>query len=987
MLRKKQIIFDVFSLDPENEILWNGPKKIHLRPKAFALLQYLATRPDQLVTKDQLMNALWRECNVGEEALKHCVSEIRRVLGDDAASPRFVETVHRRGYRFVAKSGFPHGGKKSALQSVQRGVREPSDDAISIAGRTLELSNLYHFLARAMQGERQVVFVKGEQGIGKTRLIDAFLEIVTRERPSKRSPRQPVRPWIARGQCFKSHSTVEAYMPFLEALTGLCGNSNRRIVPVLNRHAPLWLIQMPSLVSRARLQNLRRNTSGAMHESMMREMAEALEVLTADKPLILVLEDLHWSDCSSLDLISYWAQRRAPARLLLIGTYRPAEALAENHPLEAMKQELQARQQCHEIFLSFLDETAVQEILAQRFPGHRFPPQTAGWIRQRTGGNPLFMNNVLDYLVAQGFIARRNKRWSLNTTLEKAGSSVPPTIQHIIEQQIDRCTPQERRLLMASSVEGVEFSLLGAAAALGESVENMEALCGNLARRNQFLQPAATRQAADGRQIRCYRFIHELYQSIIYRMLSEDQKAQGHLCVAEQIEKAYGTQSGDLSARMAMHFDLGKDYDRAVKYYCRAAERANSRYAGWEALDLATRGVQLLDRIPDGSGRMESEMCLRKDLGTAWMFARGLGAEEVNSAFSRAHELYKRLNKFRRSDNRKLLFSALFGLWNYHWVHAEYAAAHKLAEQLLQLAESARDPSLLNQAHHAFGIILMDHGEFAQAFNHLNQTAGVVSRCCAALTLWNLGFPDRALESIEEILRSALETKNIENCIFAHLGAARVYMARRESEKALLGAQAALDLAVRQGLVEQWLAPMKSIRAWAFCKTGQLRKGLEQSRQALAVLHSIGSSNWVPLLAGIVAEISMDAGQIHKGLSVVEEALDASSNSGMLHYDSELYRLKGELLMRQTAGAIPARLRNDYFKEAESCFKQALEVARRQRAKSMELRASTSLARFLRIQNRAVEAHTLLLNIYNWFTEGQKTLDIEEARAFLDDIS
>ncbi len=970
-------------LDALNESLWKGSEKIRLRPKTFAFLQYLIARPGQLVTKDQLLSVLWQNCHVGDEALKHCVAEIRKALNDSAETPRFIETVHRRGYRFIGEMGQDLQGVDSNWRD-----RKPDFSACQLVGRTSELAQLDQYLEKAMEGVRQVIFVTGEQGIGKTALVDAFLNLANAEPHTQDGSENSIGLWGTRGQCIKSHGAGEAYMPFWEALTGLCQTPNRvRVAAVLRQHAPLWILQMPSLVSAAQLRNVRRATLGATRERMLREMAEALEALTVDIPMILVLEDLHWSDYSTLDLISYWAQRRAPSRLMLIATYRPAEALADNHPLKTIKQDLQAHQQCREIPLTFLDEAAVAEYLTQRFPNHGFPAEMTTWIHGRTEGNPLFMTNVLDHLVTRGLIVQRNHRWILDATLEKAGLEVPPTIQQMIEQQVDQCSLQEQRLLQAASVEGVEFSAVAVAVALGEKADRVDARCRKLAVRNQLLQPAGIRQTAGGRRIACYRFIHALYQSICYQLLPEERRTRLHRRVAEHIEKTNGAKLGEMAARLAMHFDQGMEYSRAITYYQKAAENATSRYAGREALALATRGLQLLEMIPENSERTEREMCLQIALGAALMSARGLGTEELNRAFSRAQELFHQLSKYRRSSKKTLLFSALYGLWNYHWVHAEYPVARELADRLLLLAEAERDSSLLNQARRALGATHLDHGEFAEALNHLKQTTDTIGKSLAAIAKWHLGFPDQALKDIEQILTTALETRSPEDHIFAYLGAARVCMARRECKKTLDYAQSSLDLALQKGLVELWVAPMRSMLGWALAKFGRVNDGLEQARQALAVFHAVGTTNLKPLLSTVLAEISMETGQIEEGLAALEEALDTARSTDMVHSNVEIYRLRGELLLRQAIRLKTPDRQDRQLKEAESCFEQAVEAARRQQAKSLELRAITSLARLLLKLNRQAEVRERLTSIYRSFTEGHDTLDLREARALIQELS
>ncbi|HEX9136091.1 MAG TPA: AAA family ATPase, partial [Nitrospirota bacterium] len=306
-------------------------------------------------------------------------------------------------------------------------------------------------------GERQIVFVTGEAGIGKTALVDTFARSI----PSDRSIR------IGRGQCLEQYGTSEAYLPVLEAIGRLC-REQTKVVDVLRAHAPMWLLQMPSLLSASDRELLRRGVFGATRERMLREMGEALEALTADSPLMLILEDLHWSDYSTLDLISFLARQRQTAKLMVIGTYRAAELIVSGHPLKAVKRELMAKQQCEELPLECLSENAVATYLSVRFPANRFPETLAGLIHERTEGNPLFMVNAVNYLLAEGLIGEDEGCWELVGEIQKVVVGVPDSIKHMIGKQIDRLDAERLRTLEAASVAGAEFSMLAVAAGLGE---------------------------------------------------------------------------------------------------------------------------------------------------------------------------------------------------------------------------------------------------------------------------------------------------------------------------------------------------------------------------------------------------------------------------------------------------------------------------------------------------------------------------------------
>ena len=993
MSDNRPVQFEAFTLDPANELLWKGEEKVRLRPKTFALLRHLALRPGALVTKTELLNAVWGECNVGEEALKHCAAEIRRALDDRAEAPRFLETVHRRGYRFIARTSRIGEWRRTGADGRGNRLRRAEDRAPALpfarsatgeagagggaetkgtngafVGRGAELGRLHRALAAAVAGERQVVFIGGDQGMGKTCLVDTFVDLV-----SPAGDHGPLRPMVARGQSLNALGAGEAYMPVLEAVTGLGASGHRGpVLPVLRRHAPLWLAQMPSLLAPADRAKVRRAALEATHPRMLREMAEALEALTADRPLILALEDLHWSDHATLDLVSYWAQRRAPARLLLVATYRTGET-AGGHPFLEILRELEAHQQCLNLELGPLEDADIAEYLARRFPGHGFAEGLAPWLLRRTGGNPLFMAKVLDHLCDHGLVLHRDRRWILDAPLEEAARIVPPTVGQIIERQLDRCEPGERALLMAASVEGEEFSAATVAAMLRKRPAGIDARFRALAARRRFLAPAPGPEAGgDGR----YRFSHALCRDVCYGLLPGETRARYHLRAAEHLERARTVAAGDSAASLARHYDHGGEPERALPFYGEAAENALARLAGHEALEAAERGLELLAPFPGSPVRAEREARLRNALGAARSITGGIGAEEVRHSFERARELYSGLSPRRRTRRRELLFSSLQGLWAYHWVHAEYEAARELAGQMLELARAEGNASLLDRAHHALGSTLVDHGDFAPARRHLELSRNPLSRSLAAIVQWNLGFPDRALEAVAGVLSPARTDPQAGIAIFAGLCKAWIHKERREPQAALDCAEESLRLGRARRLPESWLAPAVSIRGWALARLGQVHHGLEESRRALGASDAAGALGLAPLLLDVFAEICLEAGKAGEGLEAVDRALEIARRTGTHHHDAELHRIRGELLARRI-------VREGGDRDPAACFQRAIRTAQDQGSLSLQLRAAVSLAVYMRERGGETEARARLERLYGRFGEGFGTGDLMEARALL----
>jgi len=357
------IIFHNFRLDTLNQCVWRGEIRISLTPRAFAVLRYLVEHPGRLVAHDELMDALWPDTYVQPEVLRKYILEIRKVLGDQAAEPVFIETLPKRGYQFIAPVRAEGSASLPDLDLRRSG---------KLVGRQAALAQLDLHLKKALRGRRQLVFLTGEAGIGKTTLIDAFLREIDCH-PNLR---------IARGQCIEGFGGKEAYYPMLEAMGRLVREPDAAFaIQTLALRAPTWLIQFPSLVKADQRQALQQEILGSTRERMVREICEALEVITANRCLILILEDLHWADHSTLDVISALARRSEPSKLLLLGTYRPGAVMGAESPLRALKQELLLHQFCVEVALERFGESEIAEYLAARFPDGELPSGLAGLIQ------------------------------------------------------------------------------------------------------------------------------------------------------------------------------------------------------------------------------------------------------------------------------------------------------------------------------------------------------------------------------------------------------------------------------------------------------------------------------------------------------------------------------------------------------------------------------------------------------------------------------
>ena len=990
MGNENRIIFDPFCLDRDNECLWRGSQIIKLRPKAFAVLNQLVGRPGQLVTKEELLNHVWADTFVGDAVLKVTIRQLRDALDDNPKFPEFIETAHRRGYRFIGQISDRGNSPARAHEISSIRVMSPTNSRTEVVGRDAALSRMQSWLEKVLSGERQIVFVAGEAGIGKSALVDAFVSSMTSDDRTIR---------ICRGQCLERYGTNEAYLPVLDAIVGMC-RERPTVVDVLRSHAPMWLLQMPSLVSVSERELLSREVFGAARERMLRELGAALDALTSEQPLVLILEDLHWSDYSTLDLISYLANQRHAARLMLIGTYRIVELIVSGHPLKAVKQELLAKHQCEELPLEYLSQDAVAEYLSVRFPNNQFPSGLSRLIHERTEGNPLFMVNVVTYFLNEGEIFETDGHWRLNGKLEELGVGVPENIREIIEKQIARLSMEDQRLLEAASISGMNCSALAMASALGEDVVQVEARCEELARRKCFLMSCGVGEFPDGSITGRYGFIHSLYVNALYERIPAARRAKLHKDMAEQGEVIYGSRVGEIAAELAVHFEQGRDYKRAAKYLQKAGDNAIRRFAYREAVGLARRGLGLLKRLPESAERAEQDLCLQLTLGVPLIATEGYAAPDVGIVYTRARELCQQLGE------RAEISEVLWGLRTFYALRSELMAAREIAEEAVELAQRSEDRGLAVRGHWMMLSTCMHLGEFAAAVENFKKgislydpglhvddayvyalNPGIAMPSLAAWVLWFLGLPDQSLARIHEGLTLARALAEPNGLAHALCFAAVLHQLRREERMAQEYAEEATAVSREHGLA---MYPILAtvIRGWSLFDEERPEESIEQMREGLELLQATGTEFIRPHFLGLLADALGKAHQHEEALRMIDEAVSFTDRHRERYYQAELYRLKGELLLKQSKSR--GVLSDDgptLVAEAERCFNESIRIARQQQAKSWELRAVMSMARLYQGHGKQDHARRLLTQIYESCTEGFDTIDLREARALRDLLS
>jgi tetratricopeptide (TPR) repeat protein len=412
---------------------------------------------------------------------------------------------------------------------------------------------------------------------------------------------------VLRGQCIEHYGSGEALLPLLDPLSR--AGDSRQVKAALRAYAPTWLLQLPGLLTAEERLDLQQEVLGATRERLVREGCELLEVLSMNAPLIVVLEDLHWSDYATLDLLAALGRQREQARLLVIGSYRPSDAALRGHPMERMQQELQTHRLCATLPLDAFSPGEVNAYLTCRFLESRFPEAVAQIIYRRTGGHPLFVANLLDYLLTEGRLRHIGGLWSISGGGEGLERGMPEDIRQMIEHQIGRLSPEEQQILQVASAAGMESSAALLAAVLEKDLIAVESHCEALARRGPMLASAGVAEWQDGTVAGNYGFRHALYAEVLYQQLPPAYKVALHRRLGERLELAYGEQSGEIAAELGRHFEEGRDFARALRYLSQAADQSAARFANREALDYLGRALAWVDRLP-AEERVDARLAL-----------------------------------------------------------------------------------------------------------------------------------------------------------------------------------------------------------------------------------------------------------------------------------------------------------------------------------------------------------------------------------------
>jgi DNA-binding winged helix-turn-helix (wHTH) protein len=905
------IRFPPFVLDRSAATLVRGSEAVHLRPRTWDVLCYLVERPGLLVTKDDILEAVWSDSVVSEGTLTNSIRELRAALGDDARLPRYIETVHRRGFRFVADV-VSLGGDGPAVLPGQAATgaspapRAPGRNASPrFVARGAELESLLRAASEAAAGATRIVLLRGEAGIGKSSLVERFVATIAAGESLRGMQ-------AAAGRTVGYLQGAPPYLPIVLAIEQLAtGSDGTPVVEALRRHAPDLLQQMPWLSPETQ-------SGEAGNESRRRDLAVRLGAflteITTRSPLALVLEDLHDADAPTIDFLVSLMEGSATRRILVVATYRPAEALLAGNGLAAAAERLAASDGCTAIDLKLLEQAEVAEYLRTRDSSFWTDALVAS-VHRRSGGNPLFMVTVADTVELVGGAAD--------------ACEVPDSLRGLLETQLRSLRFAQRELLMAASAVGVEFSSQALAAATGRAIDEIEDSCEELARHGRFLTATGVADWPSGSVGQTYAFRHDLYRHALYTTLPAARRRILHQRIGEAIERGFAGATMEVAPQLADHFCQSGDVGRATLYLREAARIARVRSACREALELLDRALDLCAGLSGDNEREQTEFAIQAERAVAAGTLHGYGSALSREACERVAALGARLPA---SADR---FFSLLVVFGYQIIRADLPAATALAEQMARMADQLQVPLLQRGALSVSSMAASARGDFEAADRGLRTFVSEFPReyrvsnfrdvLCPSLAVMaqNLCYLDRRREAermaSEAVERSDLLADEFEraNCRLTSATVAALYGDRAQ---ALHWARDVARISLEHE-IDETATVAEIFLAWAD-GSASLETRRARAAAGLRGLEVSGRLLNKSLYLELLAQLEIEAGDFAAASSTLATARDFCRTTGAHRHLAEIWRRSAFVESKLGPRGGPLRAR-DWLEEAER-------VARRQ---------------------------------------------------------
>jgi predicted ATPase len=810
--------------------------------------------------------------------------------------------------------------------------------------------------------------VVGEAGVGKSRLCSQFID---RARVGGTA--------VYEAHCL-SHGKTVSFLPILELIRTLLGISEgeaehdkrRKIAGELVLFDKSFDDALPLVLDFLGVPDPEQPAPLMAAEARQRQLFNFVRRLvrarSAREPAVLFIDDVHWIDAGSDAFLAQIVEAVTDTRALLLVNFRP-----EYHADWMGKSEYQ------QLSLRPLGPEEIEALLHELIGEDASVAVLPDLIRERTGGNPFFIEEVVHSLAELGNLEGARGAYRLVRPIETL--EVPTTVQPVLAGRIDRLPEREKQLLQTAAVIGKEFSesLLKRVAQLPTS--DLAAALSQL-QSAEFILEAALYPEVE------YAFKHPLTQQVAYDSQLSERRRHIHSTLAHVLEELSADELDEHVALLAHHCEEAGLSAQAIVYYERAAARAvREKSAHAEATAYLTRALRLLEQVKETPERTRTELRLQLALGGS------LDAyPEVRRAFTRAKTLCEQVG-----DDGDL-FAATWGLLESDIADAEFESAQRLGGELLHLADRINDPGVRLSAHHASWAVDVLRGKLASAKHHADlgvsiyrpaehhpltleyggHDPGVCALNYGAMAVWLLGFSDQALARNAEALelgRTLSHADSLADCMPVR---AFIQHGRGDVDAVEQSAVSLIDLAKEHDLEPQYGAAGVCLRGWVLAQRGRASEGIAMMCERMPTLEALALGDIWPRMAALLAEAHASAGQLDEGLELLAHAICRVEAFGGHCHQAELHRLQGELRLQRAGGQDP---------EAERALRRALEIARDQECKSFELRAASSLARLWMRAERRGQARDLLQPVYDWFTEGFDTQDLKDAKALLEELA
>jgi class 3 adenylate cyclase/predicted ATPase len=854
-----------------------------------------------------------------------------------------------------------------------------------LVGRQAEMEALRHVVDRLQHGIGGIITIAGEAGIGKSRLVAELCKQMPYG-PGEAS--SPVEPRWVEGRCLSYGSSI-AYLPWLGILRTLMGVSADEAPAAVagalrsfvhsvcaDRFDDVYpyLVQMMSLpLEDEYKQALVRLAGQELRQHTFMAVTTIITCMAEQQPLVMVLEDLHWSDATSLALLELLLASIVSAPLLIIAVFRPDK----EHGSWRLRHI--AAEQHTDLLLDPLTSSDCQRLVDNLLRAGALPEELSRCILARAEGNPFYVEEIIRALLDEGVLVPDPEAGGWRVTRDVEEIAIPDTLQGVLLARIDRLPRDTKRVLQMASVIGRNF-LYRLLQAIGKQERGLD----NHLLRLQLEEMVRERTRLPELE---YIFKHELTREAAYNGILKRKRLLFHRQIAEAIERLFPDRVEEQLGLLAYHWELAGDAEKAVGYLLRAAQRDVRQFANQEAITHFTRGLVLLKAMPHTPERVQLEFALQMGLGTPLIATSGYGAPEVGRAWGRALELSRQMG------DPPQLWPAQSAIFQYYIMRAEHQTALEIAQQMADAGERAGEALVFPFPRGALGISCFYLGDFEPARLHLEamvarydrekhhtsafvygQDVGVLYLSYLAWVLWFLGYVDQARERSQEAVGLAKALDHPFTLALALNLAGRLYSSCWDYSTTLALAEAAAGVAHERGFVFFQAAAL-GLQGWAHVAQGDLEQGEAEIQRSLATWEATGTKSHRSHFLTWLAEAARKMGRIDEGLALLTEALALVEKTDERYYEAEIRRLKAEFMQWQ-----------GHLSEAEAGFWEAIEVARQQGAKSLQLRATVSLSRLWQSQGRHEDARQPLVEIYEWFTEGFDTPDLMDARSLLDDL-